>query len=112
MTSRAYLVILPVGGVAKAPVTAVVQPVIKHERRGRGGWSGPYPGIVYGARLEIEQLAAGLAGWRGAMIGNMGSVAGAGAVAGGAAGRGAGGIVSRPRLFGRLAQARVSVVSA
>jgi len=26
------LVILPVGGVAKAPVTAVVQPVIKHER--------------------------------------------------------------------------------
>jgi LuxR family transcriptional regulator, maltose regulon positive regulatory protein len=42
----------------------------------------------------------------------MGSGAGAGAVAGGAAGRGAG-VVSRPRLFGRLAaQARVSVVSA
>jgi LuxR family maltose regulon positive regulatory protein len=68
---------------------------------------------VYGARLEIEQLAAGHAGGRGAMIGTMGSVAGAGAVAGGAAGRGAGGVVSRPRLCGRLAaQARVSVVSA
>src|SRR5215467_1743910 len=47
------------------------------------------------------------------MIGAMGSVAGAGAVAGGAAGPGAGGVVSRPRLFGRLAaQARVSVMSA
>jgi LuxR family maltose regulon positive regulatory protein len=47
------------------------------------------------------------------MIGTMGSVAGAGAVAGGAAGLGAGGVVARPRLFGRLAaQARVSVVSA
>ena len=37
------------------------------------------------------------------MIGTMGSVAGAGAVVGGAAGPGAGGVVSRPRLFGRLA---------
>jgi LuxR family transcriptional regulator, maltose regulon positive regulatory protein len=47
------------------------------------------------------------------MIGTMGSVPGAGAVAGGAAGLGAGGVVSRPRLFGRLAaRARVSVVSA
>jgi LuxR family transcriptional regulator, maltose regulon positive regulatory protein len=48
------------------------------------------------------------------MIGTMGSVAGADAVCGGAAaGRGAGGVVSRPRLFGRLAaRARVSVVSA
>src|SRR6516225_652960 len=47
------------------------------------------------------------------MIGTVGSVAGADAVAGGAAGRGAGGVVSRPRLFGRLgAQARVGVVSA
>ena len=46
------------------------------------------------------------------MIGAMGSVAGAGAVAGGAAGPGVG-VVARPRLFGRLAaQARVSVVSA
>jgi LuxR family maltose regulon positive regulatory protein len=43
----------------------------------------------------------------------MRSVAGTGAVAGGGAGRGAGGVVSRPRLFGRLAaHARVSVVSA
>src|SRR6516162_7872954 len=43
----------------------------------------------------------------------MGPVAGADAVAGGAAGPGAGGVVARPRLVGRLgAQARVSVVSA
>ena len=47
------------------------------------------------------------------MIGTMGPVAGADAVGGGAAGPGAGGVVARPRLFGRLgAQARVSVVSA
>src|SRR5262245_25301473 len=46
------------------------------------------------------------------MIGNMGPAVGAGAVAGGAAGRGAGGVVSRPRLSGRLGSARVSVVSA
>src|SRR5215813_8625241 len=47
------------------------------------------------------------------MIGTMGPVAGAGAVAGGAAGPGTGGVVARPRLFGRLgAGARVSVVSA
>jgi LuxR family maltose regulon positive regulatory protein len=47
------------------------------------------------------------------MIGTMGSVAGADAVAGGAAGPGVGGVVARPRLFGRLAaQARVTVVSA
>src|SRR5215831_3368524 len=47
------------------------------------------------------------------MIGTMGSVAAAGAVAGGAAGPGAGGVVARPRLVGRLAaRARVSVVSA
>src|SRR5499427_3785910 len=69
--------------------------------------------MVYGARLEIEQLAAGHVAWRGAMIGTMGSAAGADAVAGGAAGPGAGGVVARPRLVGRLAaQARVSVVSA
>src|SRR5215470_5323127 len=43
----------------------------------------------------------------------MGPAVGAGAVADGAAGRGAGGVVAGPRLFGRLgAQARVSVVSA
>jgi len=47
------------------------------------------------------------------MIGTMGSVAGAAAVTDGAAAPGAAGVVSRPRLFGRLAaQARVSVVSA
>src|SRR6516164_5687210 len=47
------------------------------------------------------------------MIGTMSSVAGAGAMAGGPTGGGAGGVVARPRLFGRLgAQARVSVVSA
>src|SRR6516164_5546974 len=43
----------------------------------------------------------------------MESAVGAGAVASSAAGPGAGGVVARPRLFGRLAaQARVSVVSA
>jgi LuxR family transcriptional regulator, maltose regulon positive regulatory protein len=46
------------------------------------------------------------------MIGTMGSAVGAGAVAGGAAGSDAGGVVSRPRLVGRLGAARVSVVSA
>jgi len=47
------------------------------------------------------------------MIGTMGPLAGVDAVADGAAGRGAGGVVARPRLFGRLAAApRVSVVSA
>ena len=51
-------------------------------------------------------------GWRDAMIGTMGPVAGVGAVAGDAAGPGAGGVVSRPRLFGRLGAARVIVVSA
>ena len=70
--------------------------------QGRGGRSGPARGIVSGARLEIEQLAAGRVGRRGAMIGTMSSVAGAGAVAGGPTGGGAGGVVARPRLFGRL----------
>src|SRR5215471_16179556 len=43
----------------------------------------------------------------------MGSAVGADAVADGAAGPGAAGVVARPRLFGRLAaQARVAVVSA
>src|SRR5215467_1731806 len=55
----------------------------------------------------------GHVGERGAMIGNMGSAVGSGAVAGGVAGPGAGGIVSRPRLFQRIgASARVTVVSA
>ena len=46
------------------------------------------------------------------MIEHMGSAVGPAAVAGGAARPGAEGIVSRPRLFGRLGAARVSVVSA
>jgi LuxR family transcriptional regulator, maltose regulon positive regulatory protein len=47
------------------------------------------------------------------MMGNIGSAVGSDAVAGGVAGPGAGGVVSRPRLFGRLAApARVIVVSA
>ena len=47
------------------------------------------------------------------MIGTMSSAVGADAVAGGAAGPGAGGVVARPRLVGRLGtRARVSVVSA
>ena len=47
------------------------------------------------------------------MIGGMGSAVGSDAVAGRVARPGAGGIVSRPRLFGRLgAAARVTVVSA
>jgi LuxR family transcriptional regulator, maltose regulon positive regulatory protein len=47
------------------------------------------------------------------MIGNMGSTAGSDAVAGGVAGPSAGSVVSRPRLFERLATpARVTVVSA
>jgi LuxR family transcriptional regulator, maltose regulon positive regulatory protein len=55
----------------------------------------------------------GHVGGRGAMMGTMGSAVGSDAVAGGAAGPGAGGVVSRPRLFGRLAApARVIVVSA
>jgi hypothetical protein len=43
-----------VGGVVKVPVTAVVQPVIKHERQGTGRQAGPARGIVYGARREID----------------------------------------------------------
>jgi hypothetical protein len=35
-----------VGGAAKAPMTAVVQPVIKHERQGQGGRSGPHAGLL------------------------------------------------------------------
>src|SRR5262249_10742604 len=46
------------------------------------------------------------------MIGNMGSAVGLDAVAGGVAGPGAGGIVSRPRLFERLGAARLAVGSA
>jgi LuxR family maltose regulon positive regulatory protein len=101
-----------VGGLANAPMVAVVEPVIKHERQGQRGGSGPHAGLWYGARVEIA-AGGGRAGWCGAMIGTMEPAVGAGAVAGGAAGAGAGGVVARPRLFGRLgAQARVSVVSA
>ena len=42
-----------VGGVAKAPVTAVVQPVIKHERQGRGGRPGPHAGLC---TAHVERL--------------------------------------------------------
>jgi LuxR family transcriptional regulator, maltose regulon positive regulatory protein len=64
-----------------------------------------------GQHFHVRYL--GHAGWRGAMIGAMRSGVGSDAVAGGVAGPGAGGIVSRPRLFGRLAgPARVTVVSA
>src|SRR5215831_18965200 len=79
---------------------------------GTGRQAGLACGMVYGAGREVEQLAAGHGGGCGAMIGTMGPVAGAGAVAGGAGGRGAGGVVARPRLAGRLGAARVSVVSA
>jgi LuxR family maltose regulon positive regulatory protein len=55
----------------------------------------------------------GNVGGHGGMMGSMGSAVGSDAVAGGLAGPGAGGIVSRPRLFERLAApARVTVVSA
>jgi hypothetical protein len=87
--------------VVKAPVTAAVQPVIKYERQGQGGRSAWHCGIVYGARLEIEELMAGHAGGRGAMIGTMWSVAGVGAVTGGAAGGGAGGVVGCSGGWGR-----------
>jgi hypothetical protein len=46
--------LLPVGSVAKAPVTAAVQPVIKREGCGRGGRPGPHAGLWHGARLEID----------------------------------------------------------
>ena len=39
----------PGGGVAKAPVTAAVQPVIKHKRQRTGRQAGPARGIVDGA---------------------------------------------------------------
>jgi len=39
--------------VGKAPVTAVVQPVIKHERQGQGGRSGPHAGLC---TAHVERL--------------------------------------------------------
>ena len=52
-------------------MTAAVEPVVEDERQGWGGRSGPR-GVAYGARREIEQLAAGHAAWCGAMIGKWG----------------------------------------
>jgi LuxR family transcriptional regulator, maltose regulon positive regulatory protein len=69
--------------------------------------------LVHGAGQHVHIRCLGHVGGRGAMMGTMGSAVGSDAVAGGVAGPGAGGIVSRPRLFGRLAaSARVIVVSA
>src|SRR5215469_9964911 len=67
--------------------------------------------MAAGQYFQVRYL--GHTRWRDAMIGNMGSAVGSDAVAGGVAGPGAGGIVSRPRLSERLgASARVTVVSA
>jgi len=52
-SGRAYLVALPVGGVGEAPVTAVVQPVIKRKRQGRGGRPGPHAGLC---TAHVEKL--------------------------------------------------------
>src|SRR6266567_3857502 len=80
-------------------------------RRCRRSADWAVPGAWRVQRSPVWYL--GHVGWRGAMIGHMGSAAGSDAVAGRVAGRGAGGIVSRPRLFERLgASARVTVVSA
>ncbi|MGH3285732.1 MAG: AAA family ATPase, partial [Streptosporangiaceae bacterium] len=69
--------------------------------------------LAHGGGQHFHVRYVGQLGWRGAMIGNMGSTAGSDAVASGVAGPGAGGIVSRPRLFERLATpARVTMVSA
>jgi LuxR family transcriptional regulator, maltose regulon positive regulatory protein len=89
------------------------------------GWYGSWPSmspvspdalrqfLVHGGGRHVRVRYLGHVGERGAMIGIMGTAVGSDAVAGGAAGHGAGGIVPRPRLFGRLAApARVTVVSA
>src|SRR5215469_6485238 len=69
------------------------------------------PGAGVGQHVRVRYLDH--VGGRGAMIGTMESAGGSDAVAGGVRGAGARGIVSRPRLFGRLAAlARVIVVSA
>jgi hypothetical protein len=78
---------------------------------GQPGCGRPFLAHGDGQRVRVRYL--GQVGGRGAMMGSMGSAVGSGAVAGGVAGPGAGGVVSRPRLFGRLgAAARVVVVSA
>src|SRR5215468_9562613 len=68
--------------------------------------------LAHGGGQHFRVRYLGQVARRGAMIGNMGSAVGLDAVAGGVAGPGAGGIVSRPRLFERLGAARVTVVSA
>ena len=69
--------------------------------------------LARGAVSDSASRYRGHVGSRGAMIGNMGSAVGSDAIADGVPGPGAGGIVSRPRLFERLAaSARVTVVSA
>src|SRR5262245_51857016 len=69
--------------------------------------------LAHGGGQQFRVRYPGHVGSRGAMIGDMGSAVGSDAVAGGVAGSGAGGIVSRPRLFERLGtSARVTVVSA
>jgi LuxR family transcriptional regulator, maltose regulon positive regulatory protein len=90
------------------------------------GWCGDWPsmspvgpGRALGRSWCVAAVSTsasgtwGHVGGRGAMMGTMGSAVGSDAVAGGVAGPGAGGVVSRPRLLGRLAApARVIVVSA
>jgi hypothetical protein len=43
----------PVGGAAQAPVTTVVQPVVKHERQGQGRQAGPHAGLC---TAHVERL--------------------------------------------------------
>jgi hypothetical protein len=69
--------------------------------------------LAHGDSRHFHARYLGHASWRGGMIGAMGPVVGSDAIASGVAGPGARGIVSRPRLFERLAApARVMVVSA
>ena len=69
--------------------------------------------LAHGGSQHFHVRYLGYVGGRGAMIGNMGSAVASDAAAGGVTGPGAGGIVSRPRLFERLAAPdRVTVVSA
>ena len=59
--------------------------------------------LVHGGGQHVRVRYLGRRGGRGAMMRNGGAAVGSDAVAGGVAGPGAGGVVSRPRLFGRLA---------
>src|SRR5262245_3984117 len=69
--------------------------------------------LAHGGGQQFRVRYLGHVGSRDAMIGNVGSAVGSDAIAGGVGGLGAGGIVSRPRLFERLGtSARVTVVSA